>query len=118
MGRFVIDNKGVVMNRFSMLITMVIGVCLVFAGVAAGEDDKKWDVEAPLGPTTEVDFVTDEGTWMNLDVSPDGKDIVFDLLGDIYIMPIEGGDATLLRGGPAFGRGGIQGGQRSLSGTR
>jgi Tol biopolymer transport system component len=39
---------------------------------------------------------------MNLDVSPDGKEIVFDLLGDIYIMPITGGAARLLSGGPAF----------------
>ena len=66
------------------------------------KDDKKWDVEAPLGPTHAVEFTTDEGTWMNLDVSPDGKEIVFDLLGDIYTMPISGGKATLLRGGPAF----------------
>src|SRR5262245_49128042 len=66
------------------------------------KDDKKWDVEAPLGPTHAVEFTTNEGTWMNLDVSPDGKDIVFDLLGDIYTMPITGGKAALLRGGPAF----------------
>ena len=39
---------------------------------------------------------------MNLDVSPDGNEIVFDLMGDIYIMPIDGGDAVLLRGGLAY----------------
>jgi imidazolonepropionase-like amidohydrolase/Tol biopolymer transport system component len=66
------------------------------------DDKKKWDVEAPLGPTKTIEFTTDEGTWMNLDVSPDGKQIAFDLLGDIYVMPITGGKATLLRGGPAF----------------
>ena len=27
---------------------------------------------------------------MNVDVSPDGKSIAFDLLGDLYMMPIEG----------------------------
>lgn len=63
----------------------------------------KWDVTDPdLGNTTSLSFSTDEGTWMNLDVSHDGKQIVFDLLGDIYIMPIKGGKATLLRGGHAF----------------
>ena len=66
------------------------------------DDKKKWDVEAPLGPTKTIEFTTDEGTWMNLDVSHDGKQIAFDLLGDIYVMPISGGKATLLRGGPAF----------------
>ena len=38
-----------------------------------------------------VDIDVDEGTWMSLDVSPDGKQIVFDLLGDLYTLPIEGG---------------------------
>lgn len=66
------------------------------------DEKKKWDVEAPLGPTKTIEFTTDEGTWMNLDVSPDGRQVVFDLLGDIYVMPISGGKATLLRGGPAF----------------
>lgn len=62
-----------------------------------------WDVSNPeLGETKSLTFTTDEGTWMNLDVSPDGKHIVFDLLGDIYIMPVSGGEATLLRGGLAF----------------
>jgi imidazolonepropionase-like amidohydrolase/Tol biopolymer transport system component len=44
-------------------------------------------------------FTTDEGTWMNLDVSPDGKTIVFDLLGDIYSIPMEGGTAKVLASG-------------------
>ena len=39
---------------------------------------------------------------MNLDVSPDGEDIVFDMLGDIFTVPVEGGEAKLLRGGHAF----------------
>ena len=39
---------------------------------------------------------------MNLDVSPDGKDIVFDLLGDIYKMPVGGGKASRLAAGMAY----------------
>lgn len=39
---------------------------------------------------------------MTVDVSPDGKQIVFDLLGDIYLLDINGGIATPLRAGVAF----------------
>lgn len=62
----------------------------------------KWDVEAPLGPTRTLTFDTSEGTWMNLDVSPDGRQIVFDLLGDLYVLPIAGGAAARITSGPAF----------------
>jgi imidazolonepropionase-like amidohydrolase/Tol biopolymer transport system component len=64
--------------------------------------EKKWDIEKYQGPTKNFSIDTDEGTWMNLDVSGDGKDIVFDLLGDIYSMPITGGSAVLLSGGIAW----------------
>ena len=66
------------------------------------KSDKKWDVNNPDGPYKTVQFTTSEGTWMNLDLSPDGKTIVFDLLGDIYTVPVTGGSATLLRGGHAM----------------
>ncbi|HTV03259.1 MAG TPA: amidohydrolase family protein [Luteitalea sp.] len=75
------------------------------AATDAPKKEPAWDVTAPLGPTHDVSFETDEGTWMNVDVSPDGRTIVFDLLGDIYTMPIEGsgtGLATRITTGPAF----------------
>lgn len=65
----------------------------------AQEKQKEWDVSNPGGPHQDVTFTTDEGTWMNVDVGPDGNHIVFDLLGDIYIMPASGGQATVLRQG-------------------
>ncbi|GEO05862.1 bifunctional TolB-family protein/amidohydrolase [Adhaeribacter aerolatus] len=68
----------------------------------ATPDPKKWQVEAAHGPAKEVSFTTTEGTWMNLDVSPDGKEIIFDILGDIYSLPITGGTAKLLAGGRAY----------------
>lgn len=64
--------------------------------------EKKWDVNNPEGPYKEVSFTVNEGTWMNLDLSPDGKEIVFDLLGDIYSIPFSGGNAKVLRSGHAF----------------
>jgi len=56
----------------------------------------------PLQTTRTVSFSTTEGTWMSLDVAPDGAKIVFDLLGDIYTLPIAGGTATRVTSGPAM----------------
>ena len=54
-------------------------------------DEPKWDVSKTPEGSHEVALDVDEGTWMSLDVSPDGKELVFDLLGDLYVMPIGGG---------------------------
>lgn len=75
---------------------------ITLQSVYAQSKTEKWNVEKTGGPSKSVSFTTDEGTWMNLDVSPDGKEIVFDLLGDIYKMPVKGGKATVLAGGSAF----------------
>jgi imidazolonepropionase-like amidohydrolase/Tol biopolymer transport system component len=54
--------------------------------------EEKWSVEAPKGAVIkQVPIKTDEGTWMDVDVAPDGKTIAFTLLGDIYTLPITGG---------------------------
>ncbi len=58
--------------------------------------------ELPLVPTKPLKFTTDEGTWLSLDVSPDGKTIAFDLLGDLYTVPVTGGSATRITSGQAF----------------
>jgi imidazolonepropionase-like amidohydrolase/Tol biopolymer transport system component len=66
-------------------------------------DANAWDVNAPPGQRTRlVPMNTNEGTWMNVDVSPDGRTIAFDLLGDIYTMPIAGGRPTRITSGLAF----------------
>jgi imidazolonepropionase-like amidohydrolase/WD40 repeat protein len=56
----------------------------------------------PLKPTRTMTFTTNVGHWMSVDVSPDGQTLVFDLLGDIYTMPIAGGKATALTRGMGF----------------
>jgi imidazolonepropionase-like amidohydrolase/Tol biopolymer transport system component len=91
------------MKKLVAVSTLVVLSALVPRAQQA--DSKKWDVTADLGPTTTLTFDTSEGTWMNVDVSPDGKQIVFDLLGDIYTMPIGGGGATAatrITSGPVF----------------
>lgn len=90
-------------KQYLLLLTAVFCIGLLHAQDKK-KDDKKWEVANPSGNWTfkEINFNTQEGTWMNLDVSPDGKEIVFDLLGDIYSMPIAGGKAKVLRTGIPF----------------
>lgn len=71
-------------------------------GAEADEDEDKNGYDLPLKPERKLTFSTDEGTWMSLDVSPDGGTIVFELLGDLYTVPMSGGAATLISGGMAF----------------
>ncbi len=77
---------------------LLAGAACLSAPLAAapkGKDAKaeeKWSVEAPKGAVLkQVAIKTSEGTWMDVDVAPDGKTIAFTLLGDIYTMPITGG---------------------------
>ena len=73
-------------------------------GIAAQEKaaEKKWSVEDIHGPPLALKFTVDEGTWMSVDVSPDGRTLIFDLLGDLYTLPIGGGKATRFTGGPRW----------------
>ena len=66
------------------------------------KDEPKKKPGLPLKSDRTIEFTTDEGTWVSLDVSPDGKTIVFDLLGDLYTLPIDGGDAKAITTGLAF----------------
>ncbi len=66
------------------------------------KDEPKKEEELPLKATDKIEFVTDEVTWMSVDVSSDGQTVVFDLLGDIYTMSISGGEAKRIIGGIAF----------------
>lgn len=70
---------------------------------AAPVDAKTWDVNAPPGAQLrQATIDTDEGSWMDVDVSPDGSTIAFTLLGDIYTMPIAGGTPTRIAEGLAW----------------
>jgi imidazolonepropionase-like amidohydrolase/Tol biopolymer transport system component len=69
---------------------------------AAAAKADKWDISKPPLPTREVKIEVTEGTWMNLDLSPDGRTIAFDMLGDIYTIPATGGRATRIAEGLAY----------------
>lgn len=56
--------------------------------------DEDWNIETSPAKLRDQPIDANEGTWLNLDVSPDGTTIVFDLLGDLYLMPIDGADGS------------------------
>ncbi|MFZ9661716.1 MAG: hypothetical protein ACO29O_07540, partial [Chitinophagaceae bacterium] len=58
--------------------------------------------DLPLKPERKIEFATNEGSWLSLDVSPDGQTIAFDMMGDIYTIPLSGGNATPVTKGLAF----------------
>ena len=71
------------------------------SGQTAFGDDKEPDL--PLeGKTETLSFTTTEGSWMSLDVAPDGESLVFDLLGDLYRLPLAGGTAVRITSGLGF----------------
>ena len=87
-----------------------LGLGLAALGLAADppkEDAKKEpdpaaDINKPRADARKITFTATEGTWMSVDVSPDGQTIAFDLLGDIYVVPLAGGAARAITTGPAF----------------
>lgn len=90
---------------FSALLTLLIAAPAMASAAPPDTqqaDDQDWDVSAAHGPVKTVRFDTDEGTWMDVDVSPDGRQLVFSLLGDIYTLPMAGGTAHRLTSGPAW----------------
>jgi dipeptidyl aminopeptidase/acylaminoacyl peptidase len=56
----------------------------------------------PMAPARTVSLDVDRGTWMSLDLAPDGASLVFDLLGDLYRLPAGGGQAQALSHGLGF----------------
>ncbi len=66
------------------------------ADAKEAQDAKKWDVNHAPGISQTITLDTRSGTLMSVDVSPDGKQLVFDLLGDLYLLPIAGGEAKAL----------------------
>ena len=59
-------------------------------------DVENWQVTQPPFKLNEVAISTNETTWSSLDVSPNGKFMIFDMLGDLYKVDIKGGNATPL----------------------
>src|SRR5688572_5810812 len=85
--------------RSSVLSLMFVAGASVLCATASGAD---WNVDSPPGERRDVPIDVRSGTWLSVDVSPDGKRVVFDLLGDLYETSIEGGEARALTSGLAW----------------
>src|SRR6476619_3358042 len=98
------------MARSVVLVSLVLASGLGTAVPAAAQDSARTVAAAqpgrnrdlPLDAARNITIDTDEGSWLSVDVSPDGKSIVFDLLGDLYTIPAGGGEATPLTSGMQF----------------
>ncbi len=85
------------------LLPMLAGFALLVPSLPAAQDDDEESAKGlPLAAAKTLEFTVTEGTWMSLDIAPDGRTLVFDLLGDIYTLPIGGGEATRILGGMSF----------------
>ncbi|MCH7565428.1 MAG: PD40 domain-containing protein, partial [Gemmatimonadetes bacterium] len=85
------------MRDHAQILRRFIGLAAVTLTAAinplSAQTDAAWDVTTPRGETRTISFTTDEGTWMSVDVSPDGRTLAFDMVGEIWLLPIEGGEA-------------------------
>jgi len=80
----------------SVILTVSFSHLIADGNLADKKETEKWDVNNPPYSTHDIPLDVTSGTWMNLDVSPDGKEIIFDMLGDLYRMPISGGEAKAI----------------------
>ncbi len=83
-------------------LTLIVSVWPAAPGAAQEEPDSARAGSLPLAMEDTIRFTVDEGTWLSLDVTPDGESIVFELLGDLYRLPIAGGPAERITEGPPF----------------
>jgi imidazolonepropionase-like amidohydrolase/Tol biopolymer transport system component len=100
-GKFSLKHNGYALSLLSIMLISSSG--FVFAGDNMKEQEEaKWDVSNPVAETKEIALDVTSGTWMSVDVSSDGQTVVFDLLGDIYTLSINGGEATNIASGMAW----------------
>ena len=80
----------------------LLAVTATAVSVRSQETEGQKPQELALKTSETIEFTTDEVTWPTVTVSPDGRTIVFDVLGDLYSLPIAGGTASRIVGGLSF----------------
>lgn len=91
-----LTQKPSIQTAFVGAILCLLALTAAAQSPQAAAPAPKWNVNQPPGGARTVQLDTRTGTWMSVDVSPDGRQLVFDLLGDLYLLPIEGGTAQAL----------------------
>jgi imidazolonepropionase-like amidohydrolase/Tol biopolymer transport system component len=94
--------------RALLILTAVVTLAVPGPAAQSRQENDKAATDAtrlkglPLITSRTMSFTTTEGSWMSLDLSPDGRTIVFELLGDLYTLPVTGGTATRITSGQAY----------------
>lgn len=106
------NQFGQSLMRRSKLLSLLMVASIMFMGLQShafqkeksdtSKFNQKTYKDLPLKADRLLEFNTKEGTWVSVDVSPDGKTIAFDMMGDLYTMPIFGGKATRITDGMAY----------------
>ena len=86
------------MNLFALLAASALAVL----PSPDGRPQQAPGATLPMQPARMLSIHAHSGTWMSLDVAPDGRAILFDMLGDLYAMPACGGPARQLTSGLGY----------------
>ncbi|WP_282043239.1 amidohydrolase family protein [Winogradskyella flava] len=89
-------------SGIALLLLFAFNISVAQESKKVKDSTKKATKELPLEPTRNVKFTTEKGTWMSVDVSPDGKTIIFDMMGDLYTIPVSGGKAIRITEGMPY----------------
>jgi imidazolonepropionase-like amidohydrolase/Tol biopolymer transport system component len=92
----------------ALVVAAAIALLVSFPSAQSRQDNDKAAADAtkakglPLITTRALSFTTSEASWLSVDVSPDGRTLVFEILGDLYTLPVSGGDATRITSGQGY----------------